>query len=69
MPLPTWIKTHTCPSDLQKELDAFDAKNKNPLPPILQRWRERWVKAIEKEKKKRHQTLGGILPIDLSSAN
>jgi len=39
---------------LEQELFAFDTKNKNPLPPILQKWRERWVKAIEKENKKRY---------------
>jgi len=66
---PKWIKIHTDPSALQKELDAFDASHHEPLPPALQKWRKRWLAAIEREKKTRYHFLGGILPIDRSSDN
>lgn len=32
------------------ELEAFDKRNKQVLPPKIARWRERWVKIIEKER-------------------
>ena len=52
--IPHWIKIHRCPFDMEQELIAFDANNKNPLPPNLQKWRKKWVMAIEKEKKRRY---------------
>ena len=31
---------------MEAELQAFDKKNKKPLPPLIQKWRNRWVKMI-----------------------
>jgi len=28
---------------MEAELQAFDKKNKKPLPPLIQKWRNRWV--------------------------
>jgi hypothetical protein len=36
---------------MEQELKEFDAKCSKPLPPILQRWRTRWVKQIQKATK------------------
>lgn len=35
---------------MEAELAEFDKKNTKPLPPIIQRWRNRWVKTIKKNK-------------------
>jgi len=35
---------------LELELTDFDRRNTKPLPPVIKRWRKRWIKAIEKEK-------------------
>jgi hypothetical protein len=35
---------------MEAELAEFDKKNTKPLPSIVQRWRNRWVKTIKKNK-------------------
>jgi hypothetical protein len=42
---------------MEQELLEFDKKCKKPLPPVLVAWRKRWVKAIERERAKRHENI------------
>jgi len=42
---------------LEQELYEFDKKCVNTLPTIIQKWRARWVKMIEKEKEKRNRSM------------
>jgi len=35
---------------MEAELAEFDKKNTKPLPSLVQRWRNRWVKTIKKNK-------------------
>jgi hypothetical protein len=42
---------------LEKELHEFDKKHQNPLPRIIQKWRERWVKLIQQEKEKQSRPI------------
>jgi hypothetical protein len=37
---------------MESELKEFDKKCTKPLPPRLEAWRKRWVKEMEKAKKK-----------------
>lgn len=35
---------------MEQELKDFDSRITKPLPPLIQQWRDRWVKMIEKQK-------------------
>jgi len=36
---------------MEAELQAFDKRNKKPLPLLIQKWRNRWIKIINENAK------------------